>query len=146
MLLLGLQANDGSYNCRAVSKESQNRYSKSAKDWGWREFLQLHTLFDQEAGFLVSDSVVFAAEVLVLKEVSEVKQVRHQIMSLSCECCLRSLAGLSPACDHVGPAASSFLHIPHMEHQQPPCWPCRHAWFQVMCPVLGAGCQHARGC
>ncbi|KAL0026664.1 hypothetical protein WJX79_002501 [Trebouxia sp. C0005] len=60
---------------RAVSKESQNRYSKSAKDWGWREFLQLHTLFDQEAGFLVSDSVVFAAEVLVLKEVSEVKQV-----------------------------------------------------------------------
>lgn len=63
--------------CRAVSKESQNRYSKSAKDWGWREFLQLHTLFDQEAGFLVSDSVVFAAEVLVLKEVSEVKQVRH---------------------------------------------------------------------
>ncbi len=58
-----------------MSKESQNRYSKSAKDWGWREFLQLHTLFDQEAGFLVSDSVVFAAEVLVLKEVSEVKQV-----------------------------------------------------------------------
>lgn len=68
---------------RAVSKESQNRYSKSAKDWGWREFLQLHTLFDQEAGFLVGDSVVFAAEVLVLKEVSEVKQV-HQLPQLPC--------------------------------------------------------------
>ena len=67
---------------RAVSKESQNRYSKSAKDWGWREFLQLHTLFDQEAGFLVSDSVVFAAEVLVLKEVSEVKQVRFWALPL----------------------------------------------------------------
>lgn len=74
---LGVQAKADNCNCRAVSKESQNRYSKSAKDWGWREFLQLHTLFDQEAGFLVSDSVVFAAEVLVLKEVSEVKQVRH---------------------------------------------------------------------
>lgn len=73
---------------RAVSKESQNRYSKSAKDWGWREFLQLHTLFDQEAGFLVSDSVVFAAEVLVLKEVSEVKQVLHvpQLMLLLTVC------------------------------------------------------------
>lgn len=59
-----------------MSKESQNRYSKSAKDWGWREFLQLHTLFDQEAGFLVADSVVFAAEVLVLKEFSEAKQVQ----------------------------------------------------------------------
>ena len=101
MLLMGLQASGDSCNCRAVSKESQNRYSKSAKDWGWREFLQLHTLFDQEAGFLVSDSVVFAAEVLVLKEVSEVKQVRHQVMSLPCECCLRTLAGMLPACDLV---------------------------------------------
>ena len=68
----------GLHPCRAVSKESQNRYSKSAKDWGWREFLQLHTLFDQEAGFLVADSVVFAAEVLVLKEFSEAKQVPAQ--------------------------------------------------------------------
>ena len=65
----------GLSSCRAVSKESQNRYSKSAKDWGWREFLQLHSLFDQEAGFLVADSVVFAAEVLVLKEFSEARQV-----------------------------------------------------------------------
>lgn len=65
----------GLSSCRAVAKESQNRYSKSAKDWGWREFLQLHSLFDQEAGFLVADSVVFAAEVLVLKEFSEARQV-----------------------------------------------------------------------
>ncbi len=83
----------------------------------WREFLQLHTLFDQEAGFLVSDSVVFAAEVLVLKEVSEVKQVRHQVMSLSCECYLRPLAGLLPACNHVGPAGSSVVHLPDVEHR-----------------------------
>ncbi len=117
MLHLGLQANADGCHCRAVSKESQNRYSKSAKDWGWREFLQLHTLFDQEAGFLVSDSVVFAAEVLVLKEVSEVKQVRHQVMSLSCECYLRPLAGLSPACNHVGPAGSSVVHLPDVEHR-----------------------------
>lgn len=31
----------------------QNRYSKTAKDWGWREFVSLTTLFDADAGFLV---------------------------------------------------------------------------------------------
>ncbi|CAK9145468.1 unnamed protein product, partial [Ilex paraguariensis] len=39
---------------KSVTKESQNRYSKAAKDWGWREF----------------DTVVFSAEVLILKETS----------------------------------------------------------------------------
>jgi hypothetical protein len=51
-----------------VTKESQNRYSKAAKDWGWREFVTLTNLFDQDSGFLVQDTVVFSAEVLVLKE------------------------------------------------------------------------------
>ncbi|KAF7079512.1 hypothetical protein CFC21_083732 [Triticum aestivum] len=53
---------------KSIMKESQNRYSKSAKDWGWREFLTLTSLFDQDAGFLVQDTVVFSAEVLILKE------------------------------------------------------------------------------
>jgi hypothetical protein len=53
---------------RSVAKESQNRYSKSAKDWGWREFVSLTALFDADAGFLVDDAVVFSAEVLVLRE------------------------------------------------------------------------------
>ncbi|GMH39219.1 hypothetical protein BSKO_07117 [Bryopsis sp. KO-2023] len=53
---------------RTVVKESQNRYSKTAKDWGWREFISLTSLFDQELGFLVSDGISFQAEVLVLKE------------------------------------------------------------------------------
>jgi len=35
---------------RSVSKESQNRYSKAAKDWGWREFVTLTSLFDQDSG------------------------------------------------------------------------------------------------
>lgn len=48
---------------RSMTKESQNRYSKSAKDWGWREFVTLTALFDQDSGFLVNDSVVFSAEV-----------------------------------------------------------------------------------
>lgn len=48
---------------RAVAKESQNRYSRAAKDWGWREFVTLTSLFDQDAGFLVHDTVVFSAEV-----------------------------------------------------------------------------------
>ena len=47
---------------------SSSRYSKQAKDWGWREFLTLTTLFDVDAGFLVNDAVQFTAEVLVLKE------------------------------------------------------------------------------
>lgn len=55
---------------KSVSKESQNRYSKAAKDWGWREFVTLTSLFDQDSGFIVQDSVVFSAEVLILKETS----------------------------------------------------------------------------
>lgn len=55
----------------SVTKESQNRYSKTAKDWGWREFVTLTSLFDQDAGYLVNDTVVFAAEVLILKETTE---------------------------------------------------------------------------
>lgn len=53
-----------------MTKESQNRYSKAAKDWGWREFVTLTSLFDQDSGFLVQDSVNFSAEVLILKETS----------------------------------------------------------------------------
>ncbi|KAJ4958148.1 hypothetical protein NE237_025259 [Protea cynaroides] len=55
---------------KSVIKESQNRYSKAAKDWGWREFVTLTSLFDQDSGFLVQDTVVFSAEVLILKETS----------------------------------------------------------------------------
>ncbi|XP_059067225.1 uncharacterized protein LOC131062761 isoform X2 [Cryptomeria japonica] len=58
------------YEDRSVTKESQNRYSKAAKDWGWREFVTLTSLFDQDSGFLVQDTVVFSAEVLILKETS----------------------------------------------------------------------------
>ena len=55
---------------------AQNRYMKAAKDWGWREFVTLHTLFDADAGYLVGDDAVFAAEVLMLRESSDAKQVR----------------------------------------------------------------------
>ncbi|CAL0319148.1 unnamed protein product [Lupinus luteus] len=55
---------------KSVTKESQNRYSKSAKDWGWREFVTLTSLFDQDSGFLLQDTVIFSAEVLILKETS----------------------------------------------------------------------------
>ena len=58
---------------KTVAKESQNRYSRTAKDWGWREFISLTHLFDVEAGFLVSDCVVFSADVLILKESSELR-------------------------------------------------------------------------
>lgn len=63
---------------KSVTKESQNRYSKAAKDWGWREFVTLTSLFDQDSGFLVSDTVVFSAEVLILKETSIIQDLTDQ--------------------------------------------------------------------
>lgn len=43
---------------------------------GWREFVTLTALFDCDAGFLVNDTVVFSADVLVLRESSEARSVR----------------------------------------------------------------------
>ncbi|XP_073138267.1 uncharacterized protein [Henckelia pumila] len=63
---------------KSVTKESQNRYSKAAKDWGWREFVTLTSLFDQDSGFLVQDTVIFSAEVLILKETSMMQEVTDQ--------------------------------------------------------------------
>lgn len=63
---------------KSVTKESQNRYSKAAKDWGWREFVTLTSLFDQDSGFLVQDTVVFSAEVLILKETSVMQDLTEQ--------------------------------------------------------------------
>ncbi|PRQ26713.1 putative ubiquitinyl hydrolase 1 [Rosa chinensis] len=63
---------------KSVTKESQNRYSKAAKDWGWREFVTLTSLFDQDSGFLLQDTVVFSAEVLILKETSIMQDLIDQ--------------------------------------------------------------------
>lgn len=63
---------------KSVTKESQNRYSKAAKDWGWREFVTLTSLFDQDSGFIVQDTVVFSAEVLILKETSIMQDFTDQ--------------------------------------------------------------------
>lgn len=65
---------------KSVTKESQNRYSKAAKDWGWREFVTLTSLFDQDSGFLVQDTVIFSAEVLILKETSVMQDFNDQDM------------------------------------------------------------------
>ncbi|CAA6670482.1 unnamed protein product [Spirodela intermedia] len=53
---------------KSITKESQNRYSKAAKDWGWREFVTLTSLFDQDSGFLVQDTVIFSAEALASED------------------------------------------------------------------------------
>lgn len=63
---------------KSVTKESQNRYSKAAKDWGWREFVTLTSLFDQDSGFLEKDVVSFSAEVLILKETSVIQDLTDQ--------------------------------------------------------------------
>lgn len=78
---------------KSVTKESQNRYSKAAKDWGWREFVTLTSLFDQDSGFLVQDTVVFSAEVLILKETSTMEDLLIQDMGSSNECSQISGAG-----------------------------------------------------
>ncbi|CAN6273468.1 unnamed protein product [Urochloa humidicola] len=63
---------------KSIMKESQNRYSKSAKDWGWREFVTLTSLFDQDAGFLIQDTIVFSAEVLILKETATMQELSDE--------------------------------------------------------------------
>ncbi|OUZ99845.1 MATH [Macleaya cordata] len=68
---------------KSVMKESQNRYSKAAKDWGWREFVTLTSLFDQDSGFLVQDTVIFSAEVLILKETSIMQEFSDQDTDVS---------------------------------------------------------------
>ncbi|XP_020213919.1 uncharacterized protein LOC109798115 isoform X2 [Cajanus cajan] len=68
---------------KSVTKESQNRYSKAAKDWGWREFVTLTSLFDQDSGFLVQDTVIFSAEVLILKETSIMQDFAEHESELS---------------------------------------------------------------
>lgn len=72
---------------KSVTKESQNRYSKAAKDWGWREFITLTSLFDQDSGFLLQDTVVFTAEVLILKETSIIQDINDQESSSGNTCC-----------------------------------------------------------
>ena len=42
------------FKLRRYTKESQNRYSRVAKDWGWREFVTLTTLFDQAGASQIS--------------------------------------------------------------------------------------------
>ncbi|CAG9460218.1 unnamed protein product [Pedinophyceae sp. YPF-701] len=64
---------------QSVVKESQNRYSRTAKDWGWREFITLTQLFDQDAGLLLNNTVVFSAEVQILKESSSVDEVQRAV-------------------------------------------------------------------
>jgi hypothetical protein len=79
---------------KSIMKESQNRYSKSAKDWGWREFVTLTSLFDQDAGFLVQDTVVFSVEVLILKETATMQDLSDEdpeICSSSSACQIENL-------------------------------------------------------
>ncbi|XP_074329147.1 uncharacterized protein LOC141666834 [Apium graveolens] len=71
---------------KSVTKESQNRYSKAAKDWGWREFVTLTSLFDQDSGFLVNDTVIFSAEVLILKETSIIHDFTDQESESGSDC------------------------------------------------------------
>lgn len=63
---------------KSVTKESQNCYSKAAKDWGWHEFVTLTSLCDQDYGFLVQDTVVFTAKVLILKETSIMQDISEE--------------------------------------------------------------------
>ena len=79
----------------------QNRYMKAAKDWGWREFVTLHTLFDADAGYLLSDDAVFAAEVLMLRESSDAKQARVAALGTGHALHAHTQAGSTAECWHA---------------------------------------------
>ena len=55
---------------RSIMKESRSRYSKSAKEFGWPEFVTLASLFDQDSGLLIQDTIIFSIDLLILKETS----------------------------------------------------------------------------
>ncbi|XP_022729174.1 uncharacterized protein LOC111284647 isoform X2 [Durio zibethinus] len=52
----------------SILKESRARCSKATKEWGWSEFVTLTSLFDKDSGYVVQDTVIFGAQVLILKE------------------------------------------------------------------------------
>ena len=58
---------------KSVPKSLRIDIPSKPRTGGWREFVTLTSLFDLDAGFLVNDCVMFAAEVLVLRETSELK-------------------------------------------------------------------------
>ncbi|CAL5397179.1 unnamed protein product [Camellia sinensis] len=50
------------------SSDGINRFFNATKELGWCRFMPLNSLFDQDSGFLVADTVNFFAEVLILEE------------------------------------------------------------------------------
>ncbi|KAI7979584.1 hypothetical protein LOK49_Contig297G00002 [Camellia lanceoleosa] len=50
------------------SSDGINRFFNATKELGWCRFMPLNSLFDQDSGFLVGDTVNFFAEVLILEE------------------------------------------------------------------------------
>ncbi|TYI76222.1 hypothetical protein E1A91_D06G061400v1 [Gossypium mustelinum] len=59
----------------SIFTETQGRFSEAAKRWGWPEFLTLATLFNKGSGYLVEDTVMFNADILILKESLEIQDV-----------------------------------------------------------------------
>ncbi|XP_021276357.1 uncharacterized protein LOC110410806 isoform X2 [Herrania umbratica] len=59
----------------SIVKESQERYSKATKELGWSEFVTLTSLFDKDSGYLVQDTVIFGADVLILKETFQMQDI-----------------------------------------------------------------------
>ncbi|KAG8491670.1 hypothetical protein CXB51_014908 [Gossypium anomalum] len=59
----------------SIFKETQGRFSEATKRWGWPEFLTLATLFNKGSGYLVEDTVMFNADILILKESLEIQDV-----------------------------------------------------------------------
>ncbi|KAK6273252.1 hypothetical protein POUND7_010335 [Theobroma cacao] len=59
----------------SIVKESQERCSKATKELGWSEFVTLTSLFDKDSGYLVQDTVIFGADVLILKETFKMQDI-----------------------------------------------------------------------
>ncbi|KAA3476879.1 TRAF-like family protein [Gossypium australe] len=59
----------------SIFKETQGRFSEATKRWALTEFLTLATLFNKGSGYLVEDTVMFNADILILKESLEIQDV-----------------------------------------------------------------------
>ncbi|PPS05635.1 hypothetical protein GOBAR_AA15001 [Gossypium barbadense] len=59
----------------SIFKETQGRFSEATKRWWCPEFLTLATLFNKGSGYLVEDTVMFNADILILKESLEIQDV-----------------------------------------------------------------------
>lgn len=62
-------------DAKSVARDSWHRFSAKKKSHGWCDFSPCVTVLDPRAGFLSNDTLVVAAEILILSETMQVRLV-----------------------------------------------------------------------